>query len=104
MVREAYRNYRQNNYLTYIFASKSFSDMARRLANLREVASLRERQIRIIDSLERSTVAERERLALRRRELDSVHRSLEGQKNVCNAIRRRRGPASASCRRRSRRP
>lgn len=80
MVREAYRNYRQNNYLTYIFASKSFSDMARRLANLREVASLRERQIRIIDSLERSTVAERERLALRRRELDSVHRSLEGQK------------------------
>lgn len=80
MVREAYRNYRQNNYLTYIFASRSFSDMARRLANLREVASLRERQIRIIDSLERRTVAERERLALRRRELDSVHRSLEGQK------------------------
>lgn len=80
MVREAYRNYKQNNYLTYIFASKSFSDIARRLANLREVAALRERQIRTIDSLERRTTAERERLALQRRELDSVHRSLEGQK------------------------
>lgn len=80
MVREAYRNYRHNNYLTYIFSSKSFSDMARRLANLREVASLRERQIRTIDSLERRTTAELELLAQRRSELDSVHRSLEVQK------------------------
>lgn len=80
MVREAYRNYKQNNYLTYIFASRSFADVARRLTNLREVASLRERQIRTIDSLERCTNAEQERLAQRRRELDSVHKSLEGQR------------------------
>ena len=37
MVREAYRNYRHHNYLTYIFSSRSFSDMARRLATLRRI-------------------------------------------------------------------
>ena len=38
MVREAYRNYKQNSYLTYIFASKDFADVARRIANIRGVA------------------------------------------------------------------
>ena len=41
MVREAYRNYKQNSYLTYIFASKDFADVARRIANIRGVAKLR---------------------------------------------------------------
>ena len=45
MVREAYRNYRHNNYLTYIFSSRDFADMARKLTNLREVASMRERKL-----------------------------------------------------------
>lgn len=29
MVREAYRNYKHNNYLTYIFSSRDFTDVAR---------------------------------------------------------------------------
>lgn len=80
MVREAYRNYRQNNYLAYLFSSKSFADMARRIGNLREVASLRGRQLRRIDSLERSTLEQRELLAVRQRELDSVRQGLSAQK------------------------
>ena len=51
MVREAYRNYRHNNYLTYIFSSRDFADAARRIANLRAVASMRESKLRDIRSL-----------------------------------------------------
>ena len=51
MVREAYRNYRHNNYLTYIFSSRDFADMARKLTNLREVASMRERKLQDIAAL-----------------------------------------------------
>ena len=46
MVREAYRNYKHNNYLTYIFSSRDFTDVARKITALREVASLRERKLR----------------------------------------------------------
>lgn len=41
MVREAYRNYRHSNYLTYLFAARDFTDAARRIALLREVAAAR---------------------------------------------------------------
>lgn len=80
MVREAWRNYRHNNYLSYIFAAEDFADIARRIANLREVASLRERQMQQIDSLKRQTAEKQALLTVRRRELDSVHQSLVKQK------------------------
>lgn len=80
MVREAYRNYRHKNFLTYIFSAESFSQIARRIANLREVASMRDRQIRLIDSMERETNLRLEELAVRQGELDSVRRSLNEQK------------------------
>ncbi len=80
MVREAWRNYRHNNYLTYIFSSESFADAARRIANLREVASLRERQIRRIDSLERATEEQMALLATRKQALDSVQQRLTQQR------------------------
>lgn len=80
MVREAYRNYRHNNYLSYIFSSESFSEVARRIANLREVAALRDRQIRLIDSMEIQTNLKLEELNLHQAELDSVRRSLTRQR------------------------
>ncbi len=80
MVREAYRNYHHNNYLSYLFSAENFADVARRLANLREVASLRSRQIARIAELERSTRAQQEVLTFRRQQLDSVQRSLAAQK------------------------
>lgn len=85
MVREAYRNYRHNNYLTYLFSAESFGDMARRIANLREVAALRERQILTIDSLERATEEQRRLLNKRQEALDSVRKSLSAQKRRLQA-------------------
>ncbi|MBQ8917078.1 MAG: peptidase, partial [Alistipes sp.] len=48
LAREAYRNYRQNNYLSYLFSSSDFTQMARRLAAMREMAALRERKLKHI--------------------------------------------------------
>ncbi|MBE6196235.1 MAG: peptidase [Rikenellaceae bacterium] len=80
MVREAWRNYRHNNYLSYLFAAEDFADVARRIANLREVASLRERQMKVIDSLKAQTAEQRALLERRRYALDSVQESLKKQK------------------------
>lgn len=80
MVREAYRNYRHNNYLTYIFSSHDFTDVARRIASLREMASARERKLRDIDSLKGEVAREKELLDSRKRSLDSVTRKVSAQK------------------------
>lgn len=80
MVREAYRNYRHNNYLTYLFSSENFHQAARRITNLREVAALRERQMEQIASLSQQVSDERRELEERQRSLDSVKRSLTAQK------------------------
>lgn len=80
MVREAYRNYRQNNYLTYLFSSCDFDDAARRISNLRSVSLMRERQLRRIDSLARCVTAEKALLDRRREALDSVTDKLRIQR------------------------
>lgn len=80
MAREAWRNYRQQNYLTYIFSSADFVDAVRRIANLREVAALRERKLEEIAALRQQVRIERETLDRRGRELDSVSRSLTAQR------------------------
>ena len=59
MVREAYRNHQQNNYITYLLASENFSDAARRTANIRAVAELRAERMRRIDSLRPSSNSSR---------------------------------------------
>lgn len=81
MVREAYRNYKQNNYATYILASDNFTDIARRIANIRAVASLRAARLHRIDSLGKVLVVEQAELAERRHTLDSVQRKAEEQRN-----------------------
>ena len=75
MVREAYRNYKHNNYLTFLFSSRDFADVARKITALREVASLRERKLRDIEELTVQVRHEKEELDLRKRSLDSVTRS-----------------------------
>lgn len=80
MVREAYRNYRHNNYLTYLFSSRSFADVARRIAVLREVAALRERKLRDIAELGEQVRTERQALDNRQKSLDSVMRQLTSQR------------------------
>lgn len=80
MVREAYRNYRHNNYLTYIFSSRDFADAARRIANLRAVASMRESKLRDIRSLSEQVRTEQEELGRRKLSLDSATRQLSSQR------------------------
>ena len=80
MVREAYRNYRHNNYLTYIFSSRDFADAARRIANLRAVASMRESKLRDIRSLSEQVRIEQEELGRRKLSLDSATRRLSSQR------------------------
>ena len=80
MVREAYRNYRHNNYLTYIFSSRDFADAARRIANLRAVALMRESKLRDIRSLSEQVRTEQEELGRRKLSLDSATRRLSSQR------------------------
>lgn len=80
MVREAYRNYRHNNYLTYLFSSRDFTDVARKITALREVASLRERKLRDIEALSVQVRTEKEALDRRKRSLDSVTQQLSAQR------------------------
>lgn len=113
MVREAWRNYRHNDYLTYIFSARDFRDVARRIAALREMASLRERKLHEIADLSDRVRREKEELDLRNRSLDSVTRKLASQKqslerdarNARASIRqlsqRRSRPCSASSHRSS---
>ena len=80
MVRAAYRNHRQNNYITFILASKSFSDISRRIANIRAVAELRAERMHRIDSLNNSLSEQQLTLSERMQSLDSVQRKAEAQK------------------------
>ena len=76
MVREAYRNYRHNNYLTFLFSSRDFADVARKITALREAAAMRERKMRDIEQLSEQVRTEKEELDRRNRSLDSVTRQL----------------------------
>ena len=80
MVREAHRNYKQNNYITYLLASQSFSDVARRIANIRAVAVLRSERLHRIDSLSVALNEQQEQLTQRRHSLDSVRGKAEAQR------------------------
>ena len=80
MVREAYRNYKQNNYITYLLASESFTDAARRIANIRAVAVLRAERLHRIDSLSKALDQQQIALAARRQSLDSVQRRAQAQR------------------------
>lgn len=80
MVREAHRNYKQNNYITYLLASESFSDVARRIANIRAVAVLRAERLHRIDSLSQALSHEQETLSQRRHSLDSVRGKAKAQR------------------------
>ena len=50
IVRSAYRNYRYQNHLTYLFSAKSFTEMARRVAMLRVATEYRIAQIKQVSA------------------------------------------------------
>lgn len=85
IVRAAYRNYRYNNYLTYLFSAKSFSDMARRIAMLRVATEYRIAQIKEVSAVRSDVQAERNTLTKRREELSATKRRLDSQRAKLNA-------------------
>ena len=85
MVREAYRNYRQNNYITYLLASRDFTDAARRISNIRAVAALRAERMRRIDSLATTLEQQQGELQTRRDALDSIRSRAETQRQKLNS-------------------
>ncbi len=80
MVREAYRNYKHYNYLTYIFSSRNFEEIARRIGYLREVANLREHKLQEIESLTKRVRNEKATLEKQQRSLDSVAKKITAQR------------------------
>jgi peptidoglycan hydrolase CwlO-like protein len=80
VVRSAYRNYRYQNSLTYLFSAKSFTDMARRVAMLRVAAEYRITQIKEVSAVRSDVQAERNALAKRRVELSATKRRLDNQR------------------------
>lgn len=81
MVRNAYRNYRHHNYLTYLFSARDFRDVARRIIDLREMAEARQRKMEAIATLNEQVQQERTSLEERNRTLDSVTRKLTRQRS-----------------------
>lgn len=75
MVRTAYRNYRQQNFTTYLFSADDFNSATRRIAAIRLVNDARERKVREIDSL---TV-----------QLDSTRKTLDAEKLALQETRNR---------------
>ena len=80
IARVAYRNYRYQNYLTYLFSAKSFADIARRVVMLRVAAEYRIAQIKQVSAVRSDVQAERNLLTKRREELSATKRRLDKQR------------------------
>lgn len=80
IVRAAYRNYRYQNNLTYIFSAKSFTEMAQRIALLRVATLYRYNQITEVAAARSDVQAERNILGQRRTELSEIKRQLDRQR------------------------
>lgn len=75
MVYNAYKNYKLNNFMVFLFASKDFDDATRRIAYMKRYNRMRERKAVEIDSVAASLNRELSALQDKKNELDDVHRS-----------------------------
>ena len=80
IVRVAYRNYRNQNELTYIFSAKSFSEFAQRVAMLRVATNYRQSQIEEVTEVRNNEQKERDLLTKRRNELSATKKKLNEQR------------------------
>lgn len=85
IVRAAYRNYRYHDYMTYLLSSKSFSEVAHRIAMLRVATEFRSKQIKEISAVRSDVQTERNNLAKRREELSATKRRLDSQRKRLSA-------------------
>ncbi len=80
MVREAYRNYQHNNFLTYLFASKDFEQMARKLTILREMSAARRNKMVQINTENAELKKQLALLTERKASLDKVSEKLTDER------------------------
>ena len=81
-VRVAYRNYAQNNASNYLFASKSLTEAARRMAEIEHITEQRKALAESIAEQSVKIATQRETLQHRVDELDSLNRVLKREKRV----------------------
>lgn len=85
LTRSAYRNYRYQSNITYIFSAKSFAELARRISMLRVAADYRHGQIKEVTSVRKDVQEERAKLAKQREELAEVKKQLDAERKNLNA-------------------
>ncbi len=81
MVREAYRNYHNNNILSYIFTSNNFVEAASKVIALRSASSLRAEKMEQIKSLSQSVNHQQQLLVERKATLNKTLSNLKLQKS-----------------------
>ncbi len=81
MVREAYRNYRNNNLMSYIFTSSDFVDVARKIVNIRALSRLREERVAKIEGLSKEVLTQKQRLEDNKAALDVTLGNLKSQRS-----------------------
>ena len=79
MIRSSYRNYRLNNYMAFLFASKNFNDIARRIYYMKRYTLTRERKAEAIDSLRGMLETDITQLAEKRGELDGTKSAYDSE-------------------------
>jgi peptidoglycan hydrolase CwlO-like protein len=84
IVRTAYRNYRNQSPITYIFSAKSFSEIARRISMLRIATSYRQSQIQEVTAVRKDVEEERRKLTKQREELNAVKKQLNTERKKLN--------------------
>ena len=75
--RVAYRNYRQNNASNYLFASKSLTEAARRMAEIMHITNQRRALAEAMQEQSARIAAQRDTLQCRVEQLDSLNRVLK---------------------------
>ncbi len=81
MVRDAYRSYRQNSILSYIFTSEDFVDLSRRLVYVRSVAKIRTERIERIREITLDIEEQRTQLKSSSDELSATIEEVSRQKS-----------------------
>lgn len=79
-VRVAYRNYKQNNSLYYLFSSRNITEAARRMAEMQHIADSRRALADTISVQSTRLEEQRAVLTVRSNELDSVTKALDKER------------------------
>lgn len=75
MVYNAYKNYKLNNFMLFLFASKDFNDATRRIAYMRRYNRMRQQKAVQIDSVSRTLNVQVGELQGKKEELDKVRQN-----------------------------